>query len=135
MTQPTPSYNDDHLTEEQKRILDENGTEAPFTGKYYDHHEEGVYHCARCGASIFSSDEKYDSGSGWPSFTSAQEGSAETQEDTSHFMRRTEVHCRTCKGHLGHVFDDGPAEKGGKRFCVNSAALSFEPTSDENEAA
>lgn len=114
------------LTPEQKRILLEKGTEAPFTGKFYAHHENGMYTCAGCGTELFASDTKFDSGTGWPSFwDSAKPGAVKLQEDTSHGMRRTEAACAKCGGHLGHVFEDGPREKTGKRYCINSGALGF----------
>ena len=118
--------NKDHLTKEQYDILFGQGTEAAFTGKYYNHKANGMYVCAACGTELFSSKNKYDSGSGWPSFDRAvNDGNIKTAVDTSHGMRRVEVMCGTCDGHLGHIFDDGPAETTGKRFCINSAALDF----------
>lgn len=115
---------DSHLTEEQRRILRDKGTEAPFSGEYYHFDEEGMYKCAACGTELFSSENKYDSGSGWPSFDRAQNVTEEFDE--SHGMRRTEVLCSKCGGHLGHVFTDGPKETTGMRYCINSAALDFE---------
>ena len=113
------------LTPEQYRVLREKGTERPFTGKYYKTKEPGVYVCAACGAELFSSDAKYDSGSGWPSFWApADADSVETQKDFSHFMIREEIMCSRCGGHLGHVFPDGPRPTG-LRYCVNSASLAF----------
>jgi peptide-methionine (R)-S-oxide reductase len=107
-------------------VTQEKGTEAPFTGKYHDHHEAGVYRCAVCGEPLFASDAKYDSGSGWPSSDRpAAPGAVGEVRDSSHGMERTEVVCRKCGAHLGHVFDDGPRETTGKRFCVNSASLDF----------
>lgn len=111
------------LTPEQYRVLREKGTETPWSGAYVTTNEKGMYVCAGCGAELFSSDTKYDSGCGWPSFDRAIEGSVTYHEDTSHGMARTEVRCARCGGHLGHVFDDGPAETTGKRFCINSIAL------------
>ena len=115
------------LTPEQYRVLREKGTESPFTGVYLDNRAKGMYRCVACGAELFSSDAKFDSGTGWPSFYDvAAKGNVELREDTNHGMRRTEVVCRSCGGHLGHVFDDGPADKTGKRYCINSCALEFE---------
>jgi peptide-methionine (R)-S-oxide reductase len=111
------------LTPEQFRVLREKGTEAAFTGKYWDSHEPAMYACAGCGKPLFDSDTKFDSGTGWPSFTAPAAGDAvATQADNTHGMRRTEVHCAGCGGHLGHVFPDGPGP-GGLRFCINSASL------------
>ncbi|KKU52641.1 MAG: Peptide methionine sulfoxide reductase MsrB [Parcubacteria group bacterium GW2011_GWA2_47_10] len=112
------------LTPEQYHILREKGTEAAFTGIYHDSKEKGVYMCAACGAGLFSSDAKFESGTGWPSFTEpANREHIELKEDKSYGMSRIEVLCRRCGSHLGHVFDDGPKEKGGKRYCINSACL------------
>ncbi|MDI9609158.1 MAG: peptide-methionine (R)-S-oxide reductase MsrB [Candidatus Verstraetearchaeota archaeon] len=113
------------LTAEQYRILRMGETEMPFTGKLLHNKETGVYRCAGCGNPLFLSTEKFDSGSGWPSFMDAIEGSLEYFRDTSHGMDRVEVRCSRCGGHLGHVFDDGPPPKG-KRYCINSAAMEFE---------
>lgn len=114
------------LTEEQYRVLRQKGTEPAFTGKYYNNHKEGFYKCAGCGAVLFQSRTKFDSGTGWPSFYEPDTQQAvATEEDNSYFMHRTEVHCPICGGHLGHVFDDGPPPTG-KRYCINSAALEFE---------
>jgi len=117
---------DAELTDEQKQVLRNKGTEAPFSGEYWDNHESGMYRCAGCGNELFEAGVKFDSGTGWPSFTDAKDGAVLFERDTSHGMERTEVVCAHCGGHLGHVFDDGPREAGGKRFCINSCALDFE---------
>jgi peptide-methionine (R)-S-oxide reductase len=115
---------DDELSPELRKVAREGGTEAPFTGKYWDSHKKGMYKCAICGAKLFSSETKFDSGTGWPSFTEqANLENIELREDTSHGMKRTEVRCKKCGAHLGHVFDDGPKERGGKRYCINSVCL------------
>lgn len=117
------------LTPEQFHVAREKGTERAFTGAYWDNHKEGVYRCIGCGAQLFSSDTKFDSGTGWPSFTQPLDDSnVEMEEDRSHGMRRIEVHCKQCGTHLGHVFPDGPREAGGQRFCINSCSLNFEET-------
>ncbi len=113
------------LTDEEYEILREAGTEAPFSGEFVDHAEDGSYVCAGCGAELFDSETKFDSGCGWPSFSDVDDDVVETRRDTSHGMDRTEVLCANCGGHLGHVFDDGP-EPTGKRYCINSVALGFD---------
>jgi peptide-methionine (R)-S-oxide reductase len=119
---------DEELSPELRRVAREGGTEAPFTGALLDNHEKGMYRCAVCGAELFSSDTKFDSGTGWPSFTNpANLEHVELKQDNSLGSSRTEVVCKNCGAHLGHVFDDGPDEAGGKRYCINSVCLEFEP--------
>lgn len=113
------------LTPEQYRVLREKGTEAPGSGALLHEKRSGMYHCVACGNQLFSSDTKFDSGSGWPSFDEARPGSIELRTDESHGMRRTEVVCAQCGSHLGHLFDDGPTESG-KRYCINSVCLDLE---------
>lgn len=114
------------LTPEQYKVLREKGTETAFTGEYWDAKAEGMYKCAACGAELFDSNTKFDSGTGWPSFTEVKPGAVIFEHDNSYGMNRTEVICAKCGGHLGHVFDDGPADKGGKRFCINSCSLDLQ---------
>jgi peptide-methionine (R)-S-oxide reductase len=120
----------DELTPEQYQVLREGATERAFTGHYWDCHDDGVYRCAGCGAELFDAATKFESGTGWPSFTEPKLAEAvELRPDTSGGMQRTEVVCRRCGGHLGHVFDDGPREAGGLRFCINSCALDLDARS------
>ena len=126
------------LTPEQYRVTQENGTEAPFTGKFVNHKEKGMYTCVVCGKPLFPSDTKFESGTGWPSFDTAIPGAVTFKEDIEYGtrqttsgalvgqVRRTEITCTNCGAHLGHVFDDGPTETG-KRFCTNSCSLDFKP--------
>ncbi len=115
------------LNDEQFRILRKKGTEAPFSGELLHNKADGMYTCGACGAALFDSETKYDSGSGWPSFWESVDPKAvRLEDDTQLGMTRTEVICATCSGHLGHVFNDGPKDQTGQRFCINSGALGFE---------
>jgi len=115
------------LGEEKYRILRQGGTEPAYTGEYFKEHAKGVYKCAACGQELFSSDTKFDSDTGWPSFTEAMNReNVDLVADNSHGMTRVEVRCKRCGSHLGHVFNDGPKDKGGKRFCINSACLKLQ---------
>lgn len=116
------------LSPAQFEIMREKGTEPAFSGNYVDMHEDGIYHCGACGHELFSSETKFESGSGWPSFTSPMATeNIMLVRDESHGMVRTEVTCAHCGAHLGHVFDDGPSDKGGMRYCINSLSLAFDP--------
>lgn len=122
------------LDEETYHITREKGTEAPFSGKYNLNHEDGIYKCSNCGLELFRSDEKYDSGSGWPSFWKPlAEDRVEYHDDNQFGVTRTEITCARCGAHLGHVFDDGPSDKTGQRFCVNSISLNFDKKVTKSE--
>lgn len=119
------------LTPQQYHVAREKGTERAFTGAYWDNHDRGMYRCVGCGAPLFDSNDKFDSGTGWPSFTRPVETTnVETETDRKFMMTRTEVHCAKCDTHLGHLFPDGPKTAGGMRYCINSASLRFEPAKD-----
>jgi peptide-methionine (R)-S-oxide reductase len=123
----------EELAPDQYAVLRRAATEPPFTGKYTYEKSTGMYTCAGCGAELFSSDTKFDSGSGWPSFTEPAIAEAvELRDDSSHGMTRTEVVCARCGGHLGHVFDDGPRDRGGQRFCINSCALDLDAADSQD---
>lgn len=131
--QKTPEQWQTCLTPEQYKVLREKGTERAFTGKFYDHHEEGTYTCAGCGHKLFASKHKFESGTGWPSYyTPYSQYAVKMNSDNTHGMSRVEVVCGKCDGHLGHVFEDGPAPTG-MRYCINSASLSFESAKKEEK--
>ncbi len=137
-TEPTVNKSDEEwraeLTPIQYEVLRRGGTERAFTGAYWDSHEDGMFHCAACGAMLFSSGTKFDSGTGWPSFTEPEvAGAVILRRDRSLFMERIEVCCRACGGHLGHVFPDGPGPTG-ERYCINSNALSLHPEDPQTSA-
>ncbi len=133
---PKMEINEDELkqklSEKEYTILREKGTERPFTGKYDEFFEDGMYACKACGVQLFDSSKKYNSGCGWPAFDEAIEGAVTYTEDNTLGMKRTEVTCTNCGSHLGHVFDDGPKETTGKRFCINSLALNFDKSDEGN---
>ncbi len=120
------------LSPEQYEIMRKKGTERAFTGKYWDCHDKGVYRCGACNVELFASDDKFESGSGWPSFTKPVKPETVAEEkDTTHFMTRIEAVCASCGAHLGHVFPDGPKDKGGLRYCINSASIALDKQGDK----
>lgn len=128
LKQKPESYWKEKLSPEQYKILREKATEYPFTGDLLKNKKTGMYGCAACDTPLFSSSTKFESGSGWPSFYDViDKGNIELKDDSSHGMQRTEVVCKTCGGHLGHLFEDGPANTTGLRYCINSASLNFKP--------
>lgn len=128
------NYWQERLTPEQYKVCRLKGTEPAFSGKLYFNHDDGVYQCVACGQPLFSSEHKFESGSGWPSFDRPlAEGKIELHEDRSFFMKRVEVVCKNCGAHLGHVFDDGPRQTTGMRYCINSVALDFQKDKQEQQ--
>ena len=126
---------DEELTPELYEVARKKGTEAPFSGKYWDSHEKGMYRCSICGNELFSSDTKFNSNTGWPSFTEpANLENVELAPDNNYGMNRIEVKCKKCGAHLGHVFDDGPKDKGGKRYCINSVCLDLKQEKERGKA-
>lgn len=131
LDRPTQEHLREMLTEQEYHVTQEAGTERAFSGRYWDHKDDGTYCCVVCDTPLFDSDTKFESGSGWPSFYDViEQGNVELTPDNSHGMRRTEVVCGECGAHLGHLFDDGP-DPTGKRYCINSAALDFDPSGED----
>jgi len=134
LKQMPESYWKEKLTPEQYRVCRQKGTERAFSGPLYYNQEQGMYECVACGHELFSSENKFDAGCGWPSFDQPIDSeNVEHHEDRSFFMVRTEVTCKNCGAHLGHVFDDGPRDTTGQRYCINSVSLKFVPTEQEDE--